>query len=62
MDNPIIHWEAIWWIKRPTALWIVEVIFAFISLAESLLVAYLNYKVRLPMQTMLLAVVSLQNH
>lgn len=46
MDNPIIHWEAIWWIQRPTALWIVELIFAFISLAESILVAYLNYKVR----------------
>jgi hypothetical protein len=45
MDNPIIHWEAIWWIERPTALWVIEVIFALISLVEALLVAYLSYKV-----------------
>ncbi|XP_046657838.1 potassium channel subfamily T member 2-like isoform X2 [Daphnia pulicaria] len=44
MDNPIIHWEAIWWIDRPTALWVIEVIFALISLVEALLVAYLSYK------------------
>nr|CAH0111362.1 unnamed protein product [Daphnia galeata] len=44
MDNPIIHWEAIWWIERPTALWVIEVIFALISLVEALLVAYLSYK------------------
>ena len=45
MDNPIIHWEAIWWIERPTALWIIEIFFALISLVEALLVAYLSYKV-----------------
>lgn len=45
MDNPIIHWEAIWWIERPTALWVIEVVFALISLIEALLVAYLSYKV-----------------
>ena len=44
-ENPIIHWEAIWWIQRPLALWIVELIFAVISLVEALLVAYLSYKV-----------------
>ena len=44
-ENPIIHWEAIWWIQRPLALWIVELIFAIISLVEALLVAYLSYKV-----------------
>ncbi|XP_045035662.1 potassium channel subfamily T member 2 isoform X3 [Daphnia magna] len=44
MDNPIIHWEAIWWIERPTALWVIEVIFALISLIEAFLVAYLSYK------------------
>jgi len=46
MDNPIIHWEAILWIQRPTALWIIEIIFAMISLSETLLLAYLSYKVR----------------
>lgn len=45
MDNPIIHWEAIWWIERPTALWVIEVFFALISLIEALLVAYLSFKV-----------------
>ncbi len=44
MDNPIIHWEAIWWIERPTALWVIEIFFALISLVEALLVAYLSYK------------------
>lgn len=47
MDNPIIHWEAIWWINRPTALWVIEVFFALISLVEALLVAYLSFKVRI---------------
>lgn len=51
MDNPIIHWEAIWWIERPTALWVIEVIFALISLIEAFLVAYLSYKVYFPLHS-----------
>ena len=45
-ENPIIHWEAIAWVCRPTFLWVIEIIFALINLTEALLMAYLNYKVR----------------
>ena len=44
MENPVIHWDAIVWIQRPLALWIVELLFALVGLCEALLVAYLTYK------------------
>ena len=46
-DNPTINWDAILWVRRPLELWIVQVILAMISLTETLLLAYLGYKVRL---------------
>lgn len=45
-ENPIINWDAILWVNRPTALWAIQLILALISLTEALLVAYLGYKVR----------------
>ena len=47
-DNPTINWDAILWVKRPLELWIIQVILAMISLTETLLLAYLGYKVRRP--------------
>ena len=44
-ENPIINWDAILWVNRPMLLWIFQVILAFISLTEALLLAYLGYKV-----------------
>lgn len=44
-ENPIINWDAITWVSRPIYLWILQLILAIISLSESLLVAYLGYKV-----------------
>jgi potassium channel subfamily T protein 1 len=46
-ENPLINWEAILWVNRPLALWVIQVILAIISLTEALLLAYLGYKVRL---------------
>lgn len=46
-ENPIINWDAIWWVNRPTALWAVQLVLALISLTETLLIAYLGYKVNL---------------
>lgn len=46
-ENPIINWDAILWVNRPTELWSVQLVLALISLSEALLVAYLGYKVRL---------------
>ncbi|CAH1394502.1 unnamed protein product [Nezara viridula] len=43
-EHPIINWDAILWVKRPMALWVVQVILAAISLTEALLLAYLGYK------------------
>nr|XP_024217836.1 potassium channel subfamily T member 2 isoform X1 [Halyomorpha halys] len=43
-EHPIINWDAILWVKRPLALWVVQVILAAISLTEALLLAYLGYK------------------
>ncbi|KAL5290206.1 KCNT2 family protein [Megaselia abdita] len=43
-ENPIINWEAIWWVNRPTALWAVQLLLALISLTETLLITYLGYK------------------
>jgi potassium channel subfamily T protein 1 len=45
-ENPIINWDAILWVNRPLALWVIQVILAIISLTEALLLAYLGYKVR----------------
>jgi len=44
-ENPIINWDAIWWVNRPMELWCVQVVLAIISLTEALLLAYLGYKV-----------------
>lgn len=44
-ENPIINWDAILWVHRPTELWSVQLVLALISLSEALLVAYLGYKV-----------------
>lgn len=44
-ENPIINWDAIWWVNRPVYLWTVQVILAMISLTQALLLAYLGYKV-----------------
>ncbi|XP_068083446.1 potassium channel subfamily T member 2 [Anabrus simplex] len=43
-ENPIINWDAIWWVRRTLLLWIIQVILAIISLTEALLLAYLGYK------------------
>ena len=45
-DNPIINWDAILWVNRPTELWAVQLLLAMISLTEALLIAYLSYKVK----------------
>lgn len=44
-ENPIINWDAILYVNRPTELWIIELVLALISLAEALLLTYLGYKV-----------------
>lgn len=44
-ENPIINWDAIIWVNRPLELWTVQVILAYISLTEALLLVYLGYKV-----------------
>uniref|UniRef100_A0A182IR49 RCK N-terminal domain-containing protein n=2 Tax=Anopheles atroparvus TaxID=41427 RepID=A0A182IR49_ANOAO len=43
-EDPIINWDAILWVNRPTELWAVQLILALISLTEALLMAYLGYK------------------
>ncbi|XP_063591264.1 potassium channel subfamily T member 2-like isoform X8 [Penaeus indicus] len=43
-EAPIINWRAVWWVNRPTWLWILQLAGAVISLSEALLLAYLNYK------------------
>ncbi|XP_070494364.1 potassium channel subfamily T member 2 isoform X2 [Chironomus tepperi] len=43
-ENPIINWDAILWVNRPTELWAVQLLLAMISLTEALLIAYLSYK------------------
>lgn len=45
-ENPIINWDAILWVSRPTELWAVQLILALISLTECVLITYLGYKVR----------------
>lgn len=51
-ENPIINWDAIWWVLRPPELWAVQFILAMVSLTEALLIAYLSYKVSSSNRTM----------
>lgn len=44
-ENPIINWEAILWVNRPTILWAAQLILALVSLTEAVLLTYLGYKV-----------------
>lgn len=44
-ENPIINWDAIIYVNRPTELWAVQLVLALISLTEALLLTYLGYKV-----------------
>lgn len=53
-DQPIINWDAILWVNRPTELWAVQLLLAMISLTEALLIAYLSYKVRYVVVTLIL--------
>ncbi|XP_055702403.1 potassium channel subfamily T member 2 isoform X26 [Phlebotomus papatasi] len=43
-ENPIINWDAILWVNRPTELWAVQFVLAIVSLTEALLLTYLGYK------------------
>ncbi|XP_031621152.1 potassium channel subfamily T member 2 isoform X3 [Contarinia nasturtii] len=43
-ERPIINWDAILFVSRPTELWAVQFILAFISLTEAMLLTYLGYK------------------
>lgn len=45
-ERPIINWDAILWVNRPTELWGIQLILALASLAEALLLTFLGYKVR----------------
>lgn len=45
-ERPIINWDAILWVNRPTELWAVQLALALISLTEALLLTYLGYKVK----------------
>lgn len=44
-ENPIINWDAILYVSRPTELWAVQFVLALISLTEAMLITYLGYKV-----------------
>lgn len=46
-ERPIINWDAILWVNRPTELWAVQLVLALISLTEALLLTYLGYKVNI---------------
>ncbi|XP_055311132.1 potassium channel subfamily T member 2 isoform X3 [Sitodiplosis mosellana] len=43
-ERPIINWDAILYVSRPTELWAVQLILALISLTEAMLLTYLGYK------------------
>ncbi|XP_037915551.1 potassium channel subfamily T member 2 isoform X8 [Hermetia illucens] len=43
-ENPIINWDAILWVNRPTFLWAIQLVLALVSLTEALLLTYLGYK------------------
>jgi len=44
LEDPVINWDAMWWVDRPLELWVVHVILALISFIETILLLYLNYK------------------
>lgn len=44
-ENPIINWDAILWVNRPTVLWVLQLLLAMVSLTQSLVLTYLGYKV-----------------
>lgn len=44
-ERPIINWDAILYVSRPTELWAVQLVLALISLTEAMLITYLGYKV-----------------
>ncbi|XP_030080881.1 potassium channel subfamily T member 2 isoform X2 [Drosophila hydei] len=43
-ENPIINWDAILWVNRPTVLWVLQLLLAMVSLTQSLVLTYLGYK------------------
>ncbi|XP_032306763.1 potassium channel subfamily T member 2 isoform X2 [Drosophila ananassae] len=43
-ESPIINWDAILWVNRPTVLWILQLLLAMVSLTQSLVLTYLGYK------------------
>ncbi|XP_070134975.1 potassium channel subfamily T member 2 isoform X10 [Drosophila bipectinata] len=43
-ENPIINWDAILWVNRPTVLWVLQLMLAMVSLTQSLVLTYLGYK------------------
>ena len=45
--NPCINWDAIFYIKTPLAVWIIQVLLAVISYLQTLLMTYLTYKVKI---------------
>lgn len=47
-ESPIINWDAILWVNRPTVLWILQLLLAMVSLTQSLVLTYLGYKVVAP--------------
>jgi len=47
-ENPIINWDAILWVNRPTVLWVLQLLLAMVSLTQSLVLTYLGYKVSRP--------------
>ncbi|XP_030225571.1 potassium channel subfamily T member 1 isoform X5 [Gadus morhua] len=43
-DSPEIKWELIFWVKRRTPVWGIQVTVALISFLETMLITYLSYK------------------
>ncbi|XP_033248368.1 potassium channel subfamily T member 2 isoform X11 [Drosophila miranda] len=43
-ESPIINWDAILWVNRPTVLWVLQLLLAMVSLTQSLVLTYLGYK------------------
>ncbi|XP_020818235.1 potassium channel subfamily T member 2 isoform X6 [Drosophila serrata] len=43
-ENPIINWDGILWVNRPTVLWVLQLLLAMVSLTQSLVLTYLGYK------------------
>ncbi|ESO98909.1 hypothetical protein LOTGIDRAFT_91366, partial [Lottia gigantea] len=55
-DNPQINWDAIIWVDRHFVVWICQVTVAIISLAETILVQYLSYKLFEPLRNLFIPV------